>query len=186
MPRCTNTPPNSLRCLNDTHGEYAFCKRCLFSQEYPGDVRKIGESDAQFEKRKKVNAKMRRYYANHKATPSAEANPVVAQAQPVEPVMVNRVIQSESKKIDEFLKTLNQMEAKGLLALGMEQEIADGVKIEKQKEEIIALKLRIKKLEEDVTYYEEKFKDWDHDTDVLIKALSEIRKTTDKIFTSAV
>ena len=78
------------------------------------------------------------------------------------------------------------MEAKGLLALGMEEEIADGVRIEKQKEEIIALKLRIKKLEEDVTYYEEKFKDWDHDTDVLIKALSEIRKTTDKIFTSAV
>lgn len=53
-------------------------------------------------------------------------------------------------------------------------------------QEIVALKLRIKKLVEDVTYYEEKFKHWDHDTDVLIKALSEIRKTTDKIFTSAV
>jgi hypothetical protein len=48
-------------------------------------------------------------------------------------------------------------------------------------QENIELKVRIKKLEEDVNYYKTKFIQWNRDTDNLIEALSDIRTITEKV-----
>ena len=54
------------------------------------------------------------------------------------------------------------------------EELPINAEIKELKQENIALKLRIKKLETDLKHYEQKLKEWEPDTDALIKALGDV------------
>ena len=126
-----------------------------------------------------------------KITPSVPTTTITTQTPPSEPMTELAVTP------DEFVKSLSLEEAQGLVHLNLLSEVSSrehryqkeiaGYKdreneldyeITMQKDLIYSLKEEIKKLETENINYKKKFKEWNHDTDILIKALSDIRVIT--------